>query len=85
LPKCPKCKKEIDYVKCYSKAEQIFNVSLEQYPKHWKTTKALNYNHIDTISLDKKDDYECPECNAELFFATTKDLMKFLDEDNKNE
>lgn len=59
MPKCPKCGKEIDYLKHWQQSSVSYEFTLddEGYP---------NYDR-DEIVGGEDSEWDCPECNEELF------------------
>lgn len=70
MPKCPKYGKEIDYLKDYSKCEEVYDFRVSE-------TGHPQYDMVDTIPGSDYDDYECPEC-GEVLFTGEGDALKFL-------
>ena len=66
MVKCPKCKKEIDYLKHYE--------SGEYYYKYFGNDE---YEGIEFLGNSKVIDYECPECQ-EVIFTDEDKAKKFL-------
>jgi len=66
--KCPKCKKDIDYLHGYS--ERRYGVSLSE-----ADGEHLDYEHFNDIDIATS--FECPECDKELF-TTEGEALKFL-------
>jgi len=69
MAQCPKCGKEIDYLRNYSQSTGHFIVTLTK-------NGFLDYEH------DSDSDYDtgvfcCPECDEELF-STEKEALAFL-------
>jgi hypothetical protein len=77
MPKCPKCKKEIDYLKYYEPREAYY---------HFRVRQSLaDYEMIELLDLDEVGDFECPEC-SEVLFNDEAEAEKFLREvENDNE
>jgi uncharacterized C2H2 Zn-finger protein len=70
FPKCPKCKKEISFLKnCTSDIteEYKFSVSGKGFPE---------YEFIDSVR-DGRDEFKCPECGATLF-DNEDEAIRFL-------
>ena len=56
MPKCPNCSSEINFLKCYTDAEQLY---------HFRA--GYEYETKDVILGDDQGEYECPECSTTLF------------------
>ena len=68
--RCPKCKKEIDFLKNY--------VSGENYYMVWDNEDgSMRYEEQDFQTDNKVNDYECPHCSETLFTDEQK-ALKFL-------
>lgn len=62
MAKCPKCGKEIDYLRDFSPAWQEFRATIGQ-------DGYMSFEPMDNYEvMDREDDeYECPECTRVLF------------------
>ena len=69
MPKCPKCKKEIDYLKNYQ--------SGENYDEFQLLNGERDYDNKGFEPDGRVNDYECPEC-SEIIFIREKEAVKFL-------
>lgn len=72
MPKCPKCGKEIDYLKDYFPVWQEYNMRINENGEEY-------YEFVDdSIPMDEmNDEFECPEC-CEILFRNHDDAVKFL-------
>jgi len=72
MPKCPKCGKEIDYLKDYFPVWQEYNMRINENGEEY-------YEFVnDSIPMDvMNDEFECPEC-GEILFKNHDDAVKFL-------
>ena len=69
--RCPKCGKEIDYLKNYQPATMVYTLTLDR-------SGNRSYYPGDTFPNNDDDGtYECPECNAELAY-NEEDALAFL-------
>jgi hypothetical protein len=70
---CPKCKKEIDCLILFSRAEYKYHCTTDDH-----------YSFVDSYTVDGFDQYECPECNSVLFdeekLDGKRDIGKVVDE-----
>jgi hypothetical protein len=69
MPKCPKCKKEIDH---------LYNIS-DKWERYIMTIDKQGYTDYE-LSKDWQGDnnsFDCPECE-EALFANEVDAIKFL-------
>lgn len=72
---CPKCNKEIDFLKNYQSGEMYYMVEME-------TNSLGNYDEQEFLPDNKVNDYECPEC-SEVLFTDEKKALKFLSGEGK--
>lgn len=73
---CPKCKKEIENLRFYSKVENYgyFNIS-ENGNEEWNTSEYGDWSDIE---------FCCPECNEVLFTDKNEDeAIEFLSNKDK--
>jgi len=71
MPKCPKCGKEIDYLRDFSPVWQEYKLTIDK-------NGDADYEFVDnTTSMDFGDIYECPEC-GEVLFTDEEEAVKFL-------
>jgi len=71
MPKCPKCGKEIDFLKDYFPVWQEYNMRINENGEEC-------YEFVDdSIPMDTDEEYECPEC-CEILFRNRDDAVKFL-------
>jgi len=77
MPKCPKCGKEIDYLRDFSPVWEEYKLTINE-------NGVVHCEFVDGgIPMDDKDDeYECPECH-EVLFTDVEDAIKFLKGDTK--
>jgi len=79
---CPKCKKEISYIREFQETEVCYNVSLVKYNTKEKPKKGDEC----IIHYDKDDGYEgcatewgfaeCPECGEEIPGIRSEDMAE---------
>jgi transcription initiation factor IIE alpha subunit len=70
MPKCPKCGKEIDFLKNYeSNATLEYNLSLD-------IEGEPQYEYVDTLFAGDSV-FACPECGEDLF-SNEEDAVAFL-------
>jgi len=72
MPKCPKCGKEIDYLRDFSPVWCEYNLRIGENGEEY-------YEFVDdSLPMDNiNDEYECPEC-SEVLFKNHDDAVKFL-------
>jgi len=72
MPKCPKCGKEIDYLRDFSPVWQEYKMIIDE-------NGDAHYEFVDdSLPIDTIDDeYECPEC-GEVLFTDEEEAVKFL-------
>jgi predicted RNA-binding Zn-ribbon protein involved in translation (DUF1610 family) len=71
MPKCPKCGKEIDFLKNYvSNTTEEFNFSLNDKGEPV-------YEYVDALTYGSNSVYACPECGEDLF-TNEEDAIEFL-------
>jgi predicted RNA-binding Zn-ribbon protein involved in translation (DUF1610 family) len=71
MPKCPKCGKEIDFLKNYQNYATIeYNLSLD-------SRGEPQYEYVDTLLFADDNVFACPECGEDLF-STEEDALAFL-------
>ena len=68
--RCPKCNKEIDWLKNYQSGEMYYMFSVE-------SNGMGDYDGQEFQPDDKGNDYECPHC-AETLFTDEDKALKFL-------
>ena len=68
MPKCPKCGKEIDYLREFMSEEFKLTVDENGY---------VHYDLVDASVLNRGDEYKCPEC-GEVLFTDEEEAVKFL-------
>ena len=68
--RCPKCNKDIDWLKNYQSGESYSIFSVE-------SNSLGDYDEQEFQSDDKVNDYECPYC-AEVLFKDEEKALKFL-------
>ena len=77
MPKCPKCKAEIDYLNYYAYELTKATVGIPEGTDH------MEYSHWDSLGDTRGDiNFECPECD-ETLFTSEKEAKKFLLEQQK--
>ena len=77
MPKCPKCKKEIDYLTYYAYELTKATVGIPEGTDH------MEYSHWDSLGTTKGEvNFECPEC-SEVLFHTDEEAKTFLLEQQK--
>ena len=74
MPKCPKCKKEIECLDNYQSGENHYRV--------WLNGEDTDYDLKEFQEDNQVNDYECPEC-GEVLFTDEDKAVKFLK--NKDE
>ena len=71
MPKCPKCGKEIVYLRDFSPVWQEYRITVDE-------NGDVHYEFIDNSDpMDTGDEYECPEC-GEVLFTDEEEAVKFL-------
>lgn len=68
--RCPKCNKEVDFLKHYSSGEMYYQFEVE-------TNSLGHYEEQEFLPDNKVNDYECPYC-SETLFTNEKKALKFL-------
>ena len=71
MPKCPRCEKEIDHLRCFVKMKDEKYVTLG---KDGRLKFEDMNNMFPADGGEVGDDYECPECQYVLF--TEDDLAR---------
>ena len=66
---CPKCGKEISYLWDFSKVENRYRFEIFE--------GEVDYELVDSYSLNEIDEWECPECTAVLF-TDEEEAARFL-------
>jgi len=74
VPICPKCHKEIDYLKNYVSGENSYTFSLSEFDG--KTISDYDFGEFQTDG--KTNDYECPNC-SKLLFTDEEKARAFLE------
>ena len=70
-PKCPKCGKEIDFLKNYvSGITEEYNLSLDR-------NGEPDYEYANTLTWAGDGEYRCPRCD-EALFKDEEEAVKFL-------
>lgn len=64
MAKCPKCKKEIDYLRLYVPCEQRYDFGRDGNPEYRDTF----------VTPDGEETFDCPECGVVLFTDEDKAL-----------
>ena len=70
MPKCPKCKKEIEQLRNYCQGENVYSL--------WLEGNDIQYDLKDFIGRNENE-YCCPECH-EVIFTDEEEAIKFLKE-----
>lgn len=74
MPKCPKCKKEIYYLKYIESGEMVWRFSVSK-----SENKIEDIWEQDEFYSDGSGGYfECPEC-GETLFLNVEEAKKFLE------
>ncbi len=83
MPKCPKCKKNIKYLKRYTLGEKISFLT-KRGPEPYCTVEnmlnepyTMDNDFIPSTKRGATDDFECPGCSAVLFKNSAK-AEKFM-------
>jgi len=72
MSKCPKCGKEIDYLRDFSPMWQEFKMTIDKIGD-------AHYELVDNSTpMDRDDEYICPEC-GEVLFTDEEEAVKFLE------
>lgn len=71
MPKCPKCGKEIDYLRDFFPIWQEYKMTIDENGNAY-------YELVDdSLLTNSGDEYKCPKCSAVLF-RDEKEAVKFL-------
>jgi len=71
MPRCPKCGKEIDYLRDFSPVWQEYKMIIDE-------NGDAHYELIDNeIPMDIGDEYQCPKCE-EVLFRDEEEAVRFL-------
>ena len=71
MPRCPKCGKEIYYLRDFSPVWQEFILGLDEYNRP-------RYDFVDaSLGMDIADEFRCPEC-GEVLFRDADKAIEFL-------
>ena len=70
MPKCPKCGKEISYLKEWDRGWEGFELRVDG-------EGIANYEKMGDFVYGDEVQYDCPECHETLFYRED-DAIKFL-------
>ncbi|RLE70204.1 MAG: hypothetical protein DRJ45_05535 [Thermoprotei archaeon] len=76
MPICPECGKEIYHLREFSLVWAEYTIEIDEYGNP-------RYEFVDTSeSIEKKHEYQCPEC-GEVLFIDAKKAIEFLNENKE--
>jgi hypothetical protein len=70
MPKCPKCGKEINFLKSYVYSRDEFNFVIDN-------DGTFDYDYVDNWDCVIDREFCCPECE-EILFTDEEDARDFL-------
>lgn len=71
MPICPKCGKEIDYLRSFCKQSAEYTLQLRN--------GEPDYEHLSSADFYEDEEFACPECD-EILFTDEEEAIEFLKE-----